>query len=522
MGGALHGRGRSRELSFAVAFANTQTLLKIGTPPSGVDIGYAMTHGFDAAIAHSTEKVLRRAGVRGHTVGSAPAPARVRRGCLRVAREIADTPVDNRAFGVVYQAMSSSAKALGLLPSSNFEREFQLSRDGEVCAVELWPTSARLQADRLEVAIPDAKAHLFNALGTYLVGMLKPQESMGTADLHELYCTTGRVLADVLAAANVRSPARSKGEIARCHLTRLIATVDELKRATQPARVRREQRKQEKQESRRRGEELPPKQAAPQQAAPLAVSQPTTQPVESDVARRAALEDEVKLLNMAARERKMAAKKMATTGGESQHYAPRDQAAVESADPRQEMSQGALRRRQRREKQQRARQQRAETKELAEDEEFLRMARQVERLKKEEGTVVNQDLESLTEDLQVALDKFYPEESSRIPEKHRGNPQALELVAHIAGGAQRGEQMRRELASFISSLAADVVAPDAETFPGALLETLLAGTHHECDLSAAGQVYGPFADAFRAHSWSDHLMRRVGRRAILATAAACN
>ncbi len=80
--------------------------------------------------------------------------------------------------------------------------------------------------------------------------------------------------------------------------------------------------------------------------------------------------------------------------------------------------------------------------------------------------------------------------------------------------------MRRELASFIGNLAAEIVAPDAETFPDALLDTLLAGTRHECDPSAAGQAFGPFADAFHAHDWSDPLLQRVARQTILATAVA--
>ena len=127
----------------------------------------------------------------------------------------------------------------------------------------------------------------------------------------------------------------------------------------------------------------------------------------------------------------------------------------------------------------------------------------------------------LTTDSRAALDELHPEKrSARHPGKQRGNPQALELAAHIAGGKQRGEQIRREVASFVQSLAAEFVAPDNDHFSGALLVTLLTGKRHECDEGAAEQVYGHFADAFMKHVWSDRLLQKVGRRTVLAAAAA--
>ena len=189
-----------------------------------------------------------------------------------------------------------------------------------------------------------------------------------------------------------------------------------------------------------------------------------------------------------------------------------------------ELSRRAQRRREKCEQQRRRRQQLADKTARTEDEAFLRLARRVERLKQapEGETVVRQDLESLTEDLRQALDKHFPEEqgggSSR--ERRRPKPMGTELASRLMGSAQRGEKLRREIAHFVESVAADTTAPASGPFADAMLQAMLAGKRFECDQSAAGEVYGPFADAFHANDWSDPLLQRVARQTILATAVA--
>ena len=148
----------------------------------------------------------------------------------------------------------------------------------------------------------------------------------------------------------------------------------------------------------------------------------------------------------------------------------------------------------------------------------------MERLKQapEGETVVRQDPESLTEDLRQALDKHFPEEqgggSSR--ERRRPKPMGTELASRLMGSAQRGEKLRREIAQFAKSVAANTTAPASGPFADAMLQAMLAGKRFECDQSAAGEVYGPFADAYLAAGWSDPLLHRANRSTILAAAAA--
>lgn len=94
-----------------------------------------------------------------------------------------------------------------------------------------------------------------------------------------------------------------------------------------------------------------------------------------------------------------------------------------------------------------------------------------------------------------------------------------QLACNVAAGAQRGEQMRREVAGFVNGLAVGVVAPDAEAFADGLARRLLAGGDAPCDIAAARAVYGGLAKAFCAHDWNDPLLVRVKVRAVLAAAA---
>ena len=93
------------------------------------------------------------------------------------------------------------------------------------------------------------------------------------------------------------------------------------------------------------------------------------------------------------------------------------------------------------------RQQRLEQKE---DEEFLKIAKSVVHLKQEEDTTVKMDLECLTEELDAKLRELEWEErrQERGVEARRVPTEAQLLERHIQGGAQRGEQMRREVVAF--------------------------------------------------------------------------
>ena len=109
---------------------------------------------------------------------------------------------------LAFDAMTRSARVLGLLPLHTDEFEFNVLHDGTVPSLEYWPSHPRMEAERQEVPIPRAHAHLFDALGRFLLGL----RDMGTPDaayLHELHRTLHRVLTEVLARVACRSPLRA-------------------------------------------------------------------------------------------------------------------------------------------------------------------------------------------------------------------------------------------------------------------------------------------------------------------------
>ena len=64
------------------------------------------------------------------------------------------------------------------------------------------------------------------------------------------------------------------------------------------------------------------------------------------------------------------------------------------------------------------------------------------------------------------------------------------------GGAQRGEQMRREVVTFVQGVAKGMLVPEAASFADALVTKLLAGVPSDIDSVAAWSVYGPLARDF--------------------------
>ena len=87
---------------------------------------------------------------------------------------------------------------------------------------------------------------------------------------------------------------------------------------------------------------------------------------------------------------------------------------------------------------------------------FLKTAARVERLKFEEGTRLTQDVESApgasteTRDTRCARGRKFEKNRAAAEE-------ARELATRLAGGAQRGEQMRREVAAFVGGLATEAL-----------------------------------------------------------------
>ena len=93
-----------------------------------------------------------------------------------------------------------------------------------------------------------------------------------------------------------------------------------------------------------------------------------------------------------------------------------------------------------------------------------------------------------------------------------------ELAHALLGVGQLRGRMRQEVEAFVKGLPG--IAPDAEAFAEHLVETLLAGAAGGShDARAAAEVYGDFANAFAAHSWTEPRLARAGRMAVLRAAA---
>ena len=156
------------------------------------------------------------------------------------------------------------------------------------------------------------------------------------------------------------------------------------------------------------------------------------------------------------------------------------------------------------------------------NEEFVKIAKSVEHLKQKEETVVKQDLECFTEELDAKLRDLEWEKRRQEcgVEARSFLTKAQQLTCHIQGGVQRGEQMRREVVAFVQGVAKDMLVPEAASFADALVTKLLAGVPSDFDSVAAWSVYSPLARAFCSRTWKDPLLTRTRHEVFLAAAAA--
>ena len=80
--------------------------------------------------------------------------------------------------------------------------------------------------------------------------------------------------------------------------------------------------------------------------------------------------------------------------------------------------------------------------------------------------------------------------------------------------------MRREVITFVRSIAKDMLVPEADSFADALVTKLLGGALGDFDSVAAWSVYGSFACAFCSRTWEDPLLARARHGVVVAAAAA--
>ena len=142
----------------------------------------------------------------------------------------------------------------------------------------------------------------------------------------------------------------------------------------------------------------------------------------------------------------------------------------------------------------------------------------MEPLRHESGTVVREDLESL-ESLKALDAQLKREEKQAKAKPRRVATQVETELAHaLLGAGQLRGRMRQAVEAFVKGFPG--IAPDAEAFAERLVESLLdSEADGSRNLRAVAEVYGDFANAFAAHSWSEPRLARAGRMAILRAAA---
>ena len=284
---------------------------------------------------------------------------------------------------------------------------------------------------------------------------------------------------------------------------------------------RRESRRAAKEENRRAhaASEAAASTMAPGAPATVAAQPPTAQqPAAQQPEMQTVADKEVQRANEEARERKRLMKKAAVQPSLTIPTAAADEAAGPGAPAETTLSKNARRRREKKAKQLRAEQRRAEEKHHRADEEFRKVLKAVEPLRHESGTVVREHLESL-ESLK-ALDAALQREEKRATAKPRRVPTQAEaeLTHALLGAGQLRGRMRQEVEAFVRGFPG--IAPDAEAFAERLVESLLVGgASGSHDARAAAEIYGDFANAFAAQTWSEPRLARAGRMAILRAAA---
>ena len=156
----------------------------------------------------------------------------------------------------------------------------------------------------------------------------------------------------------------------------------------------------------------------------------------------------------------------------------------------------------------------AASRERAEEKQkYIKQCQAIAWLNEKEETVLKQDLNSLVDPLIMKLTAM--EEKPLQRKKYTSND-AHDLACKIQSGAQRGEQMRREVASF-AEVALEKNA--AEVFADIIVQRILnpkaAKTTAGCH-APPKKVRQKFAKAFVAKDWTDELLKKITENTVLA------
>ena len=224
---------------------------------------------------------------------------------------------------------------------------------------------------------------------------------------------------------------------------------------------------------------------------------------------------EVQRANEMAKERKLLAKKAVVQPPLVRPAVVADDAAGQSAPAEKNSSKNARRRQEKKLKQQQTQQRRTEEKQRRADEEFRKILKAVEPLRRESGTVVQEDLEHL-DSLKKLDTQLKKEERQTKPRRAPTQAEAEVTHALLETGQLRGK-MHQEVEAFVRGFAG--IAPDAEGFAERLVDALLVGDGGRHDAREAAELYGDFADAYAAHSWMEPRLERVRRKVVLRAAA---
>ena len=140
---------------------------------------------------------------------------------------------------------------------------------------------------------------------------------------------------------------------------------------------------------------------------------------------------------------------------------------------------------------------------------------EVDRLNKEEGTVVTRNLDEFVTELSQSL-KSLDKHAKRCNKYHGPSKLEQELAIQIQSGAQRGEKMRREVQRFAEGTMEKTAA---EVFANAILQRILNPmTVKEHFGGRAPRITSSerFANAFIDHDWRDELLTKVKLNTVLA------
>ena len=144
---------------------------------------------------------------------------------------------------------------------------------------------------------------------------------------------------------------------------------------------------------------------------------------------------------------------------------------------------------------------------------YIKQYQEVAWLNEKDGTVLKEDLNSLVDPLSMKLTALEKEPPQR---KKFTSKDAHDLACKIQSGAQRGEQMRREVASF-AEVALEKKA--AEVFANIIVQRILnpkaAKTTAGCH-APPKKVRQNFARAFVAKDWTDELLQKISVNTVLA------